>query len=137
MKAFCLSGTLLVGVVCGCSAEMETRIMTEQNLSEGTGNSGVIIDKQDGRVLLVSSAEKQDILNGDTEKILAEELSKKAIWVRIPSDDYSSVSEGDIIRYFGKAINTVDTSFPAQTEAIRIETVTPADWTQEERALLE
>lgn len=136
MKAFCLSGILLLGIICGCSAEAETRIAAEQNLSEGTGNSGVIIDKQDGRVLLVPSAEKQDILNGDIDTILAEN-NENAIWVRVPSDDYSIVSEGDIIRYFGKGVITVDASFPAQTEAARVEIRTPANWTEEERARLE
>lgn len=136
MKAFCLSGALLLGLFCGCSAEPETRIAVEQSSTDGADNSGVIIDKQDGRVLLVPSAEKQDILDGDIEKMLAEN-NENAIWVRIPSDYYSSVSKGDIIRYFGSEINAVDASFPAQTEAVRIEGVTPADWTEEERARLE
>ncbi|MEJ8304603.1 DUF3221 domain-containing protein [Saccharibacillus sacchari] len=96
----------------------------------------MIIDKQDGRVLLVRSAEKQDILNGAIDNILAEN-NENAIWVRIPKDDYLSVSKGDIIRYFGKEINAVDMSFPAQTQAVRIEVMTPADWTDEERTRLE
>ena len=136
MKAFCLSGILLLGVVGGCSAEAETRITAEQDLSEGISNSGVIIDKQDGRVLLVPSAEKQDILNGAIDNILAEH-NENAIWVRVPSNDYSTVSEGDIIRYFGEGVIAVDASFPAQTEAARIEIQKPADWTDEERARLE
>lgn len=127
---------MLVGVVSGCAEEAETRITAEQNLSEGIRNSGVIIDKQDGRVLLVRSAEKQDILNGAIDNILAEN-NENAIWVRIPKDDYLSVSKGDIIRYFGKEINAVDMSFPAQTQAVRIEVMTPADWTDEERTRLE
>lgn len=136
MKAFCLSGILLLGVVCGCSAETETRIEVERQSTESAGNSGVVIDKQDGRVLLVPSAEKQDILNGAIDTILVEN-NENAIWVRIPSDDYSLVSKGDIIRYFGKGVTAVDASFPAQTEAARIEIRTPADWSEEERALLE
>lgn len=135
MKALSLSIILLSAMICGCSAEPETRIAAEQTSTNGVSNPGVIIDKQDGRVLLVPGAEKQDILNGDTQKILAEN-DGHAVWVSIPGDDYSSLFEGDIIRYFGKEINAVDASFPAQTEAVRIEVMTPADWTEEERALL-
>ncbi|GGN95348.1 DUF3221 domain-containing protein [Saccharibacillus kuerlensis] len=127
MKFFRIAAAAALILTAGCSSNSNEEV--DQKTHTSNQNTGIVAEKLDGRILLVESASRSDLLEGNTEKMLAENHSN-AVWLQLPEEDYNVLHKGDLIEFSGTGV--INYSSPAQAEASDVTLLTAANWTEEE-----